>query len=449
MIKNSLKFRLIFSAVAMLLVLLPAIGFTLNSAFEKHLIAAIENELTAQSYSILADTEYFDGQLVMPTELLDSQFNVIDSGLYALVERQNTEVTNSKTMLWHSPSALNLSLINRTDIFQPPPQGERNFYQVQTNSDYFVSSLSVSYSDKGIEIPITLHIVKNQNTYLSSLNAFRQQLFVWLLLIAMAFVVIQWAWLKWTLKPLNQLSTELRLVEQGDKENVQGNFPDEVKPVIEQLNHLLKNEQAQRLRYRNAMADLAHSLKTPLATIKTSDKVNVEVNNEVDRISNIIEHQLKKAQTAGESAWRLSVDIEPIIEKLVSALTKIYRDKQIIVTKNIVRNCKFRGDEADLMEVLGNILDNAFKAADKNISIQVTNNKKLLEVQIGDDGKGIKEVDRKKILQRGVRADTYQQGHGIGLAIVRDIVDSYKGQLIIERDSQLNGAAFIIKFPAS
>ncbi|REL26286.1 GHKL domain-containing protein [Thalassotalea euphylliae] len=450
----SLKSRLVISAMVMLFVLLPAIGLTLDNAFGKHLLKAVEQELTAHSYSILAETDYIDGELLTPTNFLESQFNVIDSGLYALITELNSTVEietlsaaqaeEQSGLIWHSDSALNITAINSLHY---PPQGERTFYLVNfAGQAMFVSSFSVNFADLDQDMPVTLHIAKSQQDFMAAQKAFRQQLLVWLVIIAVVFAAIMWWWLSWTLKPLKQLTTELKTIEQGDSESVAGQYPMEVQPAINQLNNLLSNEQTQRLRYRNALANLAHSLKTPLATITSAEAVSFEVQQEVNKINQIVEHQLKRAQSAGQSAWRLSVDIKPCVEKLLAAMAKIYRDKAIATSVNIPEHAKFKGDGADLMEILGNLIDNAFKAAKSQVAVTVICRSSEVIMQIADDGVGISADERDSIMQRGVRVDTYEQGHGIGLAIVRDLVTSYQGEVHIKQDHKLGGALFELLF---
>lgn len=435
---NSLKFRLAFSAVLLLIILLPGIGFTLINVFEKHLIAATEAELTAQSYSLLADAEYFDNALIMPEQVMESRFNVIDSGLYAIV----IDVKNKNT-LWQSASALNFSSpIN----LQTPIVGERGFYQVNGITPYFVLSFSVSFSGVENELPVTLHLINHQQSFLNSVNEFKRQLFLWLAVIAVMFIAMTFVWLRWTLKPLTELRRELSAIEQGNRESIVGSYPIEVLPVTEQLNHLLKTEQGQRLRYRNALSDLAHALKTPLATIKTSVSVSTDITYEVDKINNIVEHQLKRAQSAGQSSWRLSVDIAPCVEKLTGAFAKIYRDKNIVLSVTVAENTTFKGDEADLLEMLGNLIDNAYKAAKSKVAVNVAGTDNQLMISVSDDGQGVAEHEKVHILKRGLRADTYEQGHGIGLAIVRDLVTSYQGEIDIDTDIHLGGAKFSLLF---
>ncbi|MFT5297806.1 MAG: two-component system sensor histidine kinase PhoQ, partial [Colwellia sp.] len=237
--------------------------------------------------------------------------------------------------------------------------------------------------------------------------------------------------------------------EKGQKKALDAEYPLELKPVTQQLNALLLTEENQRKRYRNALADLAHSLKNPLAVIQSQTDISVSSSEQLQLINQIIEHQLKRAQSAGQSSWHLGVEVSHVVDKLIATLTKIYRDKALFFAVDVDPKAIFKGDEADLMEILGNVLDNACKAAKHNIAINVVTSGGKLTLEIADDGNGIESSQRDMILSRGGRADTYQAGHGIGLAIVNDLVRSYQGQLNISKSTILSGAAFIITFDTS
>jgi two-component system sensor histidine kinase PhoQ len=127
----------------------------------------------------------------------------------------------------------------------------------------------------------------------------------------------------------------------------------------------------------------------------------------------------------------------------------LYRDNRLSFTLDVDESAIFKGDEGDLMEILGNILDNACKAAKSKVTIKVFNDNKKLTIEISDDGEGINQSQQAVILSRGGRADTYQAGHGIGLAIVNDLVNSYRGQLFINKSPTLGGAIFTLVFDTS
>lgn len=463
---NSLKFRLMLSAGLMIMLVLPVIGIALSNIFEQKLMRSIKNELSAYSYSILAVAEVEGDRLIMPEQLMENQFNVSQSGLYSLItsltQTENaTQPKESTETLWRSHSLLTLNLPQ--ELPQPTVGLSEFSSQVFDNQKHFVFSYSVSFSmnvsgaqdtqlDDGmskeisIDFPFTIHIIKDEKDFEQLVNQFQQDLGIWLIVLMILLVVIQIFWLLWTLKPLKSLKDELHRVEQGELAQLEKSYPVELAQVTKQLNLLLHTEQGQRQRYRNALADLAHSLKNPLAVIQSQAELSFSSQQQITLINQMIEHQLKRAQSAGESSWFLGVKVNITLDKLINSLEKIYRDKAISFSKHCDENIIFKGDEADLLEMLGNLLDNACKAAKRNVAINIQSKDDLLVFQISDDGCGISSSNAEQILMRGVRADTYQQGHGIGLAIVRDLVASYQGELTIDRCKQLGGALFIVTF---
>lgn len=402
---------------------------------------SVQNELVAYSYSILAVAEMDNEMLLMPETLVESQFNTSESGLYALI----TSMAAPPKILWRSSSLL---AINIPDNLQSPVIGNGKFYSlVVDDKEHFIYSFSVAFSEGDSQHEMTLHIIKQQADYQLLITEFRQQLWLGLLVLMSILLVLQFIWLKWSLKPLSILQKEISGIEQGKENLLKEDYPQELQQVTEQLNTLLVTEQNQRKRYRNALSDLAHSLKTPLAVLQGAIGAN-DVKQSQEQLSEInlmIEHQLKRAQSAGQSSWHLGVEIAPCIEKLVNSLQKIYRDKQLSFQQVIEPALIFKGDEADLLEMVGNLMDNACKAAEHQVVLTINKQQNKLHIIIEDDGCGIAEDQIENILQRGTRADTYSQGHGIGLAIVRDLVASYHGNLAIE-SSSLNGAKFTLVF---
>ncbi len=444
---NSLKVRVLFSTLFMTIVMLPVIGFTLTNAFDRQLSVAMKNEITAYSYSILTVAEVDNNQLEMPEYLLENQFNISQSGLYALINSLPNKNFSVET-LWQSQSLLTLSLQTLSPELIPSPKIGENVFSAITleGKEHLLYSFSVSFSDNARPFPITLHLIKDQKEFLLALSDFKQQLWSWLIALMLLFIVIQVAWLLWTLKPLKVLVNELTSIEQGTKNTLDGHYPLELQQVTSQLNTLLLTEQNQRKRYRNALSDLAHSLKNPLAVMQSEVSLSKDAQEQICVINNIIEHQLKRAQSAGESSWHLGVAVKPLLDKLIASLMKVYQEKQLRFVVNVDKNTLFKGDEADLMEILGNLADNACKSAKLTVAVTVKVNHKKLTITVEDDGVGIESSQQQAILTRGKRADTYQAGHGIGLAIVRDLVSSYQGKISITTSISLGGAAFILTF---
>jgi two-component system sensor histidine kinase PhoQ len=444
---NSLKVRLFLSTLIMTVVMLPIIGLTLTKAFEKQLILAIQNELKAYSYSIFTVAEVENNQLLMPELLLETQFNVSQSGLYALITalpKDKQDANQDNDPLWQSQSLLTLSV---PSILPFPKVGQTQFSTINlAGNSHLLYSFSVSFSENGQSFPVTLHLMKDQQNSAIVLQEFKQQLWTWLLVLMIVFVFVQIIWLLWTLKPLNVLTRELEQIEKGEKKALDAMYPRELQQVTQQVNSLLITEENQRTRYRNALADLAHSLKNPLAVLQSQGDVSVSAKEQLQVINQIIDHQLKRAQSAGQSSWHIGVQVSQVTDKLIKTLSKIYRDKNLSFIVKVDTKAIFKGDKADLMEILGNLLDNACKAAQKEVAIDVYTTNKNLCIEIADDGVGIDDSQQAVILSRGGRADTYQAGHGIGLAIVNDLVSSYQGQLAIGNSTTLTGAVFTITF---
>ncbi|ASJ96155.1 ATP-binding protein [Shewanella marisflavi] len=453
---NSLRVRLIISALLLILLLLPTIGFTLNNAFKQQVLNNVNEQLSAYLYSVLAVTEMEDGKLYMPEALLENQFNVIGSGLYAIIVRQNNNLTDSDRQgdgatdnapLWSSNSFLGLSL---TAPLPHPKVGRSEFGNITVEGKpHLIYSFSVRFAPtepQSLSAPITVHIIKDLAGVEQQQQAFSQHLWTWLFILTAVLLATQFAWLAWTLKPLARFKEELGQVQRGEAQQLSGHYPNELQDVAKQLNTLLSTEQRQRSRYRNALSDLAHSLKTPLAVIQSQKDLSATSQEQVSQINRTIGHQLKRAQSAAGNAWHLGIKVNQVSDKLLRTLVKIHPDVQLNYGKVPDNQDIFYGDQSDLTEMLGNLLDNACKAAQSRVELSVESRSGKLIISVEDDGQGISPAQRQTILERGKRADTYAKGHGIGLAIVRDLVDSYQGSLSIDESKSLGGAKFELMF---
>ena len=460
---NSLRVRLILSALLLILLLLPTIGFALNNAFKQQVMTNVREQLSTYLYSVLAVAEMDDGKLYMPEALLENQFNVIGSGLYSVIDsasdhrtesdRQGDNQTESERQasfepLWSSNSFLGLNL---TTPLPHPKVGRSEFGELMLEQQpHLIYSFSVRFAPSEAQhqsAPITIHIIKDLNGVAQQLKAFNQHLWSWLVVLMLVLLAIQFAWLTWTLKPLARFREELGQVQRGEAEQLSGHYPNELQAVAKQLNTLLSTEQRQRRRYRNALSDLAHSLKTPLAVIQSQKDLSPTSLEQVGQINRTIGHQLIRAQSAAGNAWHLGIKVSLVSDKLLRTLVKIHPQVTLSYGKAAEENQIFYGDQSDLTEMLGNLLDNACKAARSKVMLSVISEHGKLIISVEDDGDGVSPEQRQLILERGRRADTYEKGHGIGLAIVGDLVQSYQGELTIDSSTTLGGAKFILSFP--
>jgi two-component system sensor histidine kinase PhoQ len=262
------------------------------------------------------------------------------------------------------------------------------------------------------------------------------------------------------LRPLRRVAAEIRAIEGGEQERLGGDYPAELKALTENLNGLLQRERAHQQRYRDALGDLAHSLKTPLAvmrgalseqsrgTLSESSSLAATMAEESEKMQRIVDYQLQRAATMGPSSpLAASVEIRPLAERIMASLDKVYRDKAISAEMHVDQEASgFRGDQGDLLELLGNLLDNAYKWSAGRVKLSVAVEAGKLTLSVEDDGPGIPPADIERILQRGTRADQSAPGQGIGLAVVASIVQAYGGEIEIGR-SALGGAGITIRLP--
>jgi len=256
------------------------------------------------------------------------------------------------------------------------------------------------------------------------------------------------------------LENDMQSLPIGKLQRLSNVYPLELKPISGSINALIDSERSNLEQSRNTLADLAHSLKTPLAVLQAHIENDVDsgtfrddVAQQLVRMNDIVTYQLSRAARSGHALYSAPVDVLPHAESIVQSLEKIYKAKGIYCEFEIDAKSQFSGEPGDLQELLGNFLENAFKWADRRVLLSArpiyepAAKRPGLYISIEDDGKGIAPEDIGKILQRGVRGDERVQGHGIGMAIVQDIIKSYHGELAVDASPELGGARFTITLP--
>lgn len=434
----TLRFRSFFAAILSLVIFIPLSVITLEKAFNSSLSQSMLQQLRVQSLSLLSEFEFEENQASMPEILINDQFNIPDSGLYAMV-------LSGDTIVWKSLSTLNWQI---PPTFAAPALGKESFIEnFEWNGTYFLYAYTAEFeSTKGFQ-PVSFYILQDKVIFDSEKNKFANTLWYWFSLVAVLLLVLLLVSLNAALLPINRLNKQIKLAENGQLKRIDQSYPPELEKLKKSINHLLNSEEQQRARYKNSLSDLAHSLKTPLAVLAGSQGLPNEAREPIHQIDQLIRRQLKRAVIGTSNAWEQAVLIQPVIHKLSNALLKVYADKNLVInTNHIHAEASFLGDMTDLMEILGNIMDNACKAAKQKISTACFVKTNWLEIIVEDDGPGIPMDKRQLLLHRGIRLDSYRDGQGIGMAVVTDLLSAYQGQLDIST-SGLGGAKIIIKFP--
>ena len=437
----SLQSRLLLAFSVLLFVFLGLTGVVLDQAFRDSVEAGAAERMRGQIYLILGEVELADGEFHFFEELPEPRFSQLDSGLYGFISQR------ALGELWRSDSARALSLTEPEILVRPINEGESRFFTTFSSrgEELFVFQYGILWENGITEYCFT--VMEGALPYYLEIRNFRNDLWSWLGGVAALLLLIQALLLRWGLLPLQRMALDLKQIEEGAKNQLDLRYPKELQGVTANLNMLIESERKQQQRYRTTLGDLAHSLKTPLAVISGAmhnlsergagagavDATLQSVDEQVGRMSQIVTWQLQRAvRTADGSSLGKSVNVAAVLQKVVGALNKVYAEKAVKVIRRCSHDTVFQGDERDLMEILGNVLDNAFKYGASKVDVQVTEPVAgNLRVVVEDDGAGIPRDKQDFVLRRGARADTLAAGEGIGLAIVKDIVSSYKGELNI------------------
>jgi two-component system sensor histidine kinase PhoQ len=447
---TSLQTRLIWGASVALFAFLGLTGFALDQAFYESTLEALRERMKSYVLAYMAGSDVtVAGKLILPEYPPDDRFDRPQSGLYAGIV--------GKDIQWSSFSALghalpfDVELAPNADRFQGPIETEVG--------RVYVYSLGVDweYAGQG-DVNLTFHIAEDVAAVDAQLAVFRRTLWAWLGGVGVVLLVFQIAMLRWSLRPLRRVSHDLARVERGETDRLTGRYPRELEGLTESLNAFIVSEREQRARYRNTLSDLAHSLKTPLAVVRselenTSDATDLRplVAEQVARMDEIVAYQLSRAATSGHRAFAAPIALEAPAEEVVQSLEKVYADKNVLCEFDIDPEARFFGEQGDLMELLGNLLENAFKWAAHRVLLTVRRvgsgqqRRAGLELVVEDDGPGIPADQVERLLERGERGDERVQGHGIGLSIVLDILRAYRGALRVGRSETLGGAAFAVR----
>lgn len=449
----SLSSRLLISVSFLLLLFFGITIAVLNTAFTEAGEQARRDILDGHLVALLAAAEPDDNdELALPDRLREPRFGQIGSGLYGELRNESGEV------IWRSQSALGLEIPEGVT----PELGNHLFAREQLVDETPLLTLSLAVEwefDDESSKSYVFKVAESLDSFNAQIAGFRGQLFGWFAAVAATMLLAFSFLLRGLMKPLRKIETEIGEIESGDRASLSNKFPTELTGVARNMNLLIDSERARSDRYRFTLDNLAHSLKTPLAAMRAllGDQQNANFgerfNEQIDRMDEIVRYQLRKpAASVADNLVLQSVNVDKEITRLIDGLKKVYHDKHPEFDVSVEPGMQFRGDTGDFLELAGNLLDNACKWCKKKVRISVVPSAGAKAIASGmvlcvaDDGPGIPQDAADALLQRGMRLDESTPGHGIGLAVVKDIARSYGGQLSI-KDSKLGGAEITVSIP--
>ncbi len=442
---RSISQRLLICLTLLLLLFFGVMVAVLEERFrvtaERSQREVLEVQMLALFQSVGIDE---DGQVYSDLPENESRLLVPGSGLYAAIRA-------GEHVLWRSPSATG----SITDFGPQLDPGTDAFHRLEGLEGERLAALSRGrlWEDVG---RLTLTVATDMRAYDDERALFRRGLQESFAIVAALLLLAMALLLRWALTPLRRLASQIREVERGERERLEDRWPSELTGVVANLNTLLAAERTRITRYRDTLGNLAHSLKTPLAVLRAifppGSQGAAQVNEQVERMSAIVEHQLRRAATSGgASVGKHAVPLQPIAQDLRGAMLKAHGRKDFSLEVAVPEPLLFVGDKDDLTEALGNLMDNASKWCRSQVRVTASfqdaaGASQKLRIVVEDDGPGIAAEDRPRVLERGTRADEHTPGHGLGLAMVRDMAGLYGGTLTLD-ESPLGGARIELALP--
>jgi len=424
----SLRLRISLVAAAVIAVFFLVTATLLECAFRENAEDAVTTRLDAQLLLLMGIVEVSGpGQLQFPDVLPEARLSLPGGGLYARV------LDGAGETLWRSPSALGTPLREWRD------------------HGFFERGMTVQWELPDRVLPLTFQVLEERDAFEAQMERYRRTLWGALGLLTVLLIAGQALALGfWGLRPLRRVRADLEALRQGENRRLGGPYPREIQTLTDSINALLEFERDRLQRQQHALADLAHSLKTPLSALRLGleggEPDRPELLLQVERMQGMIQHELNQAQRLGPSPFQPPVALAPVIERTCAALRRVAEQHGVELVTALRQECSLRIETGALFELLGNVLDNAVRHARSRVRVSLDCDRDGLELCIDDDGSGIAAADREAVLLRGTRRDTRPGGQGLGLHIVDTLVRDHGGELHIEGAPELGGARIRMTF---
>jgi signal transduction histidine kinase len=450
--RTSLRFNLMASNILTKQVVIMLAGVFLMSAFNKLLSHQAARELDAvveQLASNLAAGR--DGALSLRSGLSDLRFQKLHSGWYWQV------ISNSAAL---KSASLGAAVIERPAALtagDPMPAFEADGPASQR---LLVNSRTVEIASTEGGAPasyITISVARDTAALKALAGNFRNSVFAALGGIAALLLTSAWFQMKIALKSAEKLRLAIERIRLGQERRLGAGFPDELQPLISEANRLLDSQDAAIMKARARAGDLAHGLKTPLTAVgmlaeRLRDageyKISHDIVEQIETASRHINRELARTRIAVEHRTGFKTDFEIVANRVLSTMEKLPRGGTIHWTLDAERGINMAVEEADSIEILGNLLDNSRKWARSSVGLRAQSHSHAIEITVEDDGPGVAEGGHNQVLRRGVRLDESSPGTGLGLTIVKDIVEAYGGSIDFYRAS-LGGLGVRLSLPRS
>jgi signal transduction histidine kinase len=455
---NSLAFRLTASAAIISIILFVAAGVLLADLFKSAVERNFDERLHAVLDGLLSNVDIAgEGQgLAMQSALADTRFTLPLSGWYWQV----TPLGENAGGRLVSASLLDQVLApDAADLADRDSDGVARFY-LQDVKGTQLRGIEQRYRFQGRDQEYSILVAGNFDELKGEIWAYTNALVLVLAFLGLGFlgsVIIQ---VRYGLRPLNALRDELNAIREGQSDKLVGAYPEEIEPVARELNLMITANAEIVERARTQVGNLAHALKTPLSVLTNEGTANKgalaqmikeQANVMRDQISLYLDRARRAARARSLGA---STSVKSVVDAIARTLGRIHQDRDITVEIDVPETLRFRGEQQDLEEMIGNLLDNSFKWATRRIAVRArplkdpgADGRIWLEIMVEDDGPGLPADRRAEALKRGRRLDETKPGSGLGLSIVSETASMYSGRIELN-SAALGGLRTTLTLPA-
>ncbi len=446
---NSLAVRLFLSATIWIILTLLAAGFLLSDLNKKSNLAAFDDRLNLLLETLIGASRVDSSDsITVVSPIGDPRFFQPYSGWYWQINDGSKTISRSRSM-WDQVFTSDKRLIRGGAQFIDNIPNDNNFRLIDKKKLHIVER---QISFPGISAPLLFVVSGDTKEYEDNIKKFDNTLFITLIVLGVGLMIAVYLQVNYGLLPLNRIKKALFEIRNGDEKKLKDQYPMEVQPLATEINDLLDHNEKIVDRAKTHVGNLAHVLKTPLAVIsnEVSEK-NGLLNSQILVMRKHIDRYLKKAHLdSSGKATKEKINIIKLSKKMIGIFIKLYPEKKINFKSGMEDAFVFSSLE-DLEEVIGNLIENACKFGKQKINVEIVNIRgNEIVFSVSDDGEGLPLDEMNKVFARGFRLDEQKPGTGLGLNIVKDIVETYyKGEVSLKKSKKLSGLEVIVKLPVS
>ncbi len=450
----SLQVRIIVVSAFAIATTVIAAHFLLIQLFERHVTAQFQSSLniTLNQLTTGLNVDTQTRQIVLREPIGDPRWTTPYSGLYWQIDAPPSMAgarEQRSRSLWDFTLTLPRDTLSKGTIHHHIVEGPNS-------QSLMVAERLINMEANAEATAVRLIVAADTQDLRAAIDTFQRSVTQYLGVLALVLLAVLFLQISFGLAPLRQLTRALRRLRSGEIETLQGRFPTEIQPLADDFNTVLADQRRTIERARASAGNLAHAIRTPLTILTNAAgdqsldaaKLRDLIREQGMTARSQIDWHLKRSRMAASTVGHGTVDLHTTLTGILRIMRQSFADKKIDIECSMAsKDLFFRGEEQDLQEILGNVIENACKWARSKVTIQELSEGDYIVIVIQDDGPGVPESSFADILQRGIRMDELHPGSGLGLSIVAELMDLYSGQIILG-SSPFGGLSVTLRLPA-